>query len=165
MSEQRTVISARVHETVKDALEALSKQTGKSKSSLLEQLVLDKLANLERSRHCSTLADFLDLSAPVADFSKEQLEKLFDFHTRYVKERLQSKITTESHLCTIASDCFVQGYTEAIATDTEGFLVQNALQQIYDTANTLNIISPERYEERLSEYTLYMQEQTLTKKG
>lgn len=159
MPNKNVVLHFRTTEDIKQLVELVSKKNGQSKSEFLEAIILDTSMNYEQMRHMDTLADFLDIALPNT-VSQGQAEKIKQLQTTYCKERLTSHMRIQKHLTNIAIRSYLQDYAEEF-DGSDGFIINQCLQSIYDILASYGIITREEWEEKNQAYELYMQEQKL----
>jgi hypothetical protein len=156
---ESTVVSFRSTEDIKKLVELVSKKNGQSKSEFLEAIILDTSMNFEALRHKDSIADFLDVVV-LPNISQEQVEKIKQLQNTYYTQRLAPHMRIQKHLTNIAIRSYIQDYAETF-DGTDGFIINQCLQSIYDVLANYGIITREEWEEKNQAYTLYMEEQKI----
>ena len=158
-----TVVAFRTTETIHRLIELVAKKKGQTKSEFIATNSLDHAMQFEKVRHMDTLADFLDIALPYITegldkkSADEWIKKLTQLQQSYIEQRLDAHIRTQRHLTDIAIRSYLQDYAEEME-GTDGFIINQSLQVIYEELRNWDLISAEEFEEKTSAYDLYMRE-------
>lgn len=163
---QSTILNFKIKPHIAEWIAKEAKKKGQTKTALITRAVMDDLMGFERTRIIGALSDFLDTALPSiasqSNVDKETLNALISelatFQKKYISQRLDVFMRYQRHLTNTAVRSYLQGDHVVEVEGLDQFIVENALQGIYDKLFFYDLISPEDFKKHNEHYEFFMEQ-------